>query len=421
MGLKRQDLEVLSQPVFLVALLALVVNDLHLKMHYPSWLTGKLSDFAGLYVFAQFIAALSGIRIARAAIASGVLFVAWKSPAATPLIEFLNSYSPLRVHRTIDYTDLAALCVLPFAVRLYAARTKWRTSFLRYPAAAITMLAIMATSVVPPSYNVRLDLQDPQNGGPAIDVTYAEVDKLLTGQGMRCVACAEGSSYREYFDARGNIAAQLNFDNLDRKLFVSVHTSSPDIAKVRTDELLAKLMELLRQRFENVTVVRTASSYEDTTPRRPTWEIRIEAPSVGFPLSCASNGINHPEIAKALAIFDDTIRLPTAIDLRARRCYPTDARCSLEMCRYVVFGRAIGPSQIDKSIHADSRGYVGWGGTSLYVDFTEYGDGRDQAEEIADSLEKRLRASLSGDILITVTKAGAQPRGARGAPQAARP
>lgn len=421
MRLRRENLEVFAQPCFLAALLVLIANDWYLKSHYPNWLTGKLSDFAGLYVFAQFIAALSGVRIVWVAAASAVLFIVWKSPLASPLIEFANIYSPLRIHRTVDFTDLAALCVLPLAVRLYTVRTNWRQSFLKYPAAVFAMLAIMATSVLPPSYNVRFDLQNLMNRETAIGTTYAEVDKLLTQRGMQCTFCVEESSYREYLTTQGKITVRLNYDSLDSKLFVSVTTYAPDVAKTRTDELEATLLGLLRSRFENVTVTRTSSVHENTTPRKSTWQIKIEAPSVGFPLSCAGNGINHPEIAKALAIFDDTVRASTAIDLRTEYCYPTDARCSLEMCRHSALGHVTGPNRSDRSIYANSRGYVGWGGTSLYLEITEYGNGRSLAERIADSLEARLRATLRNVIPVTVTRPVEQQHAPRSGPQTVRP
>jgi hypothetical protein len=43
--------ELLLHPIALVALVVLVANDHWLKAAHPSWLTGKLSDAAGLAVF----------------------------------------------------------------------------------------------------------------------------------------------------------------------------------------------------------------------------------------------------------------------------------------------------------------------------------------------------------------------------------
>jgi hypothetical protein len=37
---------------FVAALVVLITNDLYLKLAYPGWLTGKLSDFSGVYLIA---------------------------------------------------------------------------------------------------------------------------------------------------------------------------------------------------------------------------------------------------------------------------------------------------------------------------------------------------------------------------------
>jgi len=45
-------------PIPIAAVLIMAANDHVLKYHYPSFLTGKLSDFAGLFFFPLFICAL---------------------------------------------------------------------------------------------------------------------------------------------------------------------------------------------------------------------------------------------------------------------------------------------------------------------------------------------------------------------------
>lgn len=410
---KIDNLEVLAHPGFLVALLLLVANDFYLKYHYPSWLTGKLSDFAGLYVFAQFIAAITGVRIAWIAIVSAILFAAWKSPLSTPLINLVNIFSPLKIHRMVDYTDLIALIVLPLAVGQYAARTNLRWGFLKYPSAILAMLAIMATSAATPFYNVRFDLQEHRNNETLIGYTYARVDELLKKRGMQCVACAQDSPYREYFDPQGYITTKINYDRVDRKLFVSIDTHTPDAAKERIDELQAVLMELLRPSYDNITVIRETDKRSNPAQYRSVGTLKIDAPPVGFPLSCDGNGINQPEIAKALAIVlaivDESTHIPAAVKSRSRECNSTD-RCSYEMCRYVAFGKVTGPNLHDRSIRVRTRGYVGWGGTTLYIELAQNGDDRDQAQEFMDNLQSRLTATLSKNIPITVIPPSTDPR-----------
>ena len=45
------DLNTLIHPLVLLSIVVLLINDHVLKIYSPSWFTGKLSDFAGLFFF----------------------------------------------------------------------------------------------------------------------------------------------------------------------------------------------------------------------------------------------------------------------------------------------------------------------------------------------------------------------------------
>lgn len=409
---KKDNFDVFRQPAFLLALLMLISNDFYLKFHYPSLLTGKLSDFAGLYVFAQFIAAVTGARITWSAIASAVFFIAWKSPLATPLIEFANRYSPLQIQRVVDYTDLAALAVLPLAVWLYDARTNWRWSFIKYPAGMLALLSIMATSVVMPTYNLSLDLQSRQDRKINIDATYAQLDDFFTRRSIQCQFCLAGNSYREYYDEQGGITIHLNHDDTDRKLFILFFARSyepENIEKARTNKLQAELMDQLRPNFENITVARSSSTYEITEQPRSVWKLEIEAPPYGFPLGCSENGTNNPEIVKALAIVLESLDIP-GIEYRFTNYRPDTKYCEADLYKDAVFGKVTGPGRYNRSISVSTRGFVGWGGTSFDIEVTEHGSISGHAHDFVQSLEERLRNALSKEIQITLTKPDTQPR-----------
>lgn len=101
---------------FNLALILLIVNDFFLKSYYPGWLTGKLSDFTGLFVFALFWIALFPVHRFKISVLTALLFVAWKTPISSSFILVWNQFSPLRIGRTVDYWDLVALTVLPLAL-----------------------------------------------------------------------------------------------------------------------------------------------------------------------------------------------------------------------------------------------------------------------------------------------------------------
>ncbi|HWK88723.1 MAG TPA: hypothetical protein VNP72_01960, partial [Longimicrobium sp.] len=100
--------DLLLSPLLLASLALLVLNDHVLKAAYGSWLTGKLSDFAGLLAFALFWRALLPRRRMLACAAAGLAFAYWKSPAAQPLVDALNAMGA-GVGRVVDWSDLAAL------------------------------------------------------------------------------------------------------------------------------------------------------------------------------------------------------------------------------------------------------------------------------------------------------------------------
>lgn len=100
---------------FNIALAILLLNDFILKGLYGNWLTSKLSDFAGLFVFSLFFIAFFPKYRQVVLCATGILFIFWKSPFSQPIINFWNSLSIFSIHRVVDYTDLVALLMLPLA------------------------------------------------------------------------------------------------------------------------------------------------------------------------------------------------------------------------------------------------------------------------------------------------------------------
>jgi hypothetical protein len=157
-----------------LAVALLVVNDHVLKTAFPSWITGKLSDFAGLFVFPLLLIALLSLivprwlrpdRVGQAAfVITGLWFGAVKTlPAANRLTGQLIGAAlgggPLQI--ALDPTDLMALLMLLPAWRL------WRRTELVLPpvqrlrrlaghlALGVAGIATIATS--PPVPDMRLE------------------------------------------------------------------------------------------------------------------------------------------------------------------------------------------------------------------------------------------------------------------------
>lgn len=107
--------------LFLVSISLLLINDLYLKFEYHNYLTGKLSDFAGLFAFPYFLSCFFPKKIKLIYFLSGILFVFWKSEFSQPMFDFAHSYG-IGINRTIDYSDLISLLILPISYRY------WNTS-----------------------------------------------------------------------------------------------------------------------------------------------------------------------------------------------------------------------------------------------------------------------------------------------------
>jgi hypothetical protein len=120
----------LFHPAALLAIALLGVNDHLLKGRGPAWLTGKLSDVAGVFFFPLLLTAgldtiawviarrradftLRGWKIAAACVATAIGFAAPKlSPAVGDAYARLFALVGLHVRFVADRTDLVALVMI---------------------------------------------------------------------------------------------------------------------------------------------------------------------------------------------------------------------------------------------------------------------------------------------------------------------
>jgi hypothetical protein len=166
-----RKLNALVDPLFISALLVLLLNDFVLKQAFPGLLTGKLSDFSGLIVFAMFWCALLPDKKKYIFPAIAALFVLWKSAASQPLIDLWNSMGLFAVSRVRDWTDLFALAVLPL---LYHYRPKpLPVRFLRLPLAVLAIFAFCATS-----YDSQVKVSARYSFHFSIDELVSRINKL---------------------------------------------------------------------------------------------------------------------------------------------------------------------------------------------------------------------------------------------------
>jgi hypothetical protein len=119
------SLRCLTHPLTWLTVALLLINDHLLKVLMPSWLTGKLSDFAGLFFFPFVLAALLSLPLDRLRVAprragafaigiTGVCFALIKTVPAINLFagELFSRAIGYRTSFALDPTDLLALIML---------------------------------------------------------------------------------------------------------------------------------------------------------------------------------------------------------------------------------------------------------------------------------------------------------------------
>ena len=142
-----------------------MLNDYVLKVYHPSWITGKLSDFAGLFFFPFIVVAvlsllffklnLTSRSIGQFAFAFVVIwFVLIKLflPINLLTTEFASLFINGTAQILLDPTDLVALIIIFPAWKLWNQPQQQKPSRISYVALSIGMLAVMATS--PPAQQV---------------------------------------------------------------------------------------------------------------------------------------------------------------------------------------------------------------------------------------------------------------------------
>ncbi len=235
----------LRSPAWWIALAVLLLNDHLLKGVGPGWLTGKLSDFAGVIVAPALLATLLGTR-SRRVMAGCVALVALAFtainllPAASRACEWLMALAGIPWRLWPDPTDLLALSMLPasWAVMQDAREPK---RWLEYAGMLLGSVACVATSLATPPRPLSaadailaqawprypLQLIDPASGAviaqlPADDYSADALihQGVLYSQNHRRVVALDIASGRVLFDHHSPERLQPGIAAHGERLFV---------------------------------------------------------------------------------------------------------------------------------------------------------------------------------------------------------
>lgn len=292
--MRSARLESLASPAFIAALALLVVNDFALKPLFHNILTGKLSDFAGLFALTLFAAALWPQRRHFAAWVIAVSFTFWKTSYAEPLIESLNAMSPMAFGRTVDLTDLVALPMIPLAVWAAPRLTPWPTPrVLQLALVGVALVAFTATSRA--RYAARNTIDVTRQATIDEPVLQTFFDEIADESGLRCQVCVPLSEGRVYVPgADSNVHALIV--ELDGQTLGVTATGHDRERGVRV--LARRVRSEIEERFPSLTVI------DSTTG--PAFE--IEGETTIFVVRGLSETDSEQQKATFSSIVDDIAR-----------------------------------------------------------------------------------------------------------------
>ncbi|MBP1616869.1 MAG: hypothetical protein H6Q14_696 [Bacteroidetes bacterium] len=194
--MKRKEL--ILNPYFIVGLFVLLLNDFYLKHEYGNFITGKLSDFAGLLIFPMFVAVIAPKFKKHIALIVGIMFFIWKLPLFTPALEVINQSLKITLYRVVDYSDYAALLILPLSHYLINRKGSWipikiepLKTISTYSLLTIAFFAFCSTSI---------PYRETPKGTILIDKSYTiklpkdSVIKTIKQLGYNCDFCTNNLS-----------------------------------------------------------------------------------------------------------------------------------------------------------------------------------------------------------------------------------
>ena len=205
----RAQLDLLKLPGFLIGLAILLFNDFILKAEFGNLLTGKLSDFAGLFIFPIFWVALFPKHKTTIYCTVAIFFIFWKSPYSQPVIDSWNAITGLNYSRVVDYTDLLALLMLPLSYQYISKTPTFKLQLHPIFPLLLAAFAFLATSVDDYSGDPYCALQVdehfeiPQSREEIVDKISA-LDSVFIAQGIPLQDSLSDVLFIEYFSGHCN-------------------------------------------------------------------------------------------------------------------------------------------------------------------------------------------------------------------------
>ncbi|CAL2103720.1 conserved membrane protein of unknown function [Tenacibaculum sp. 190130A14a] len=218
----------LYRGLFLGSVLLLLLNDLYLKYEFHNYLTGKLSDFVGLFAFPYFFSCFLPKRTKSIYVLTGLFFVFWKSEFSQPFFDFAHSYN-IGINRTVDYSDLIALLILPISYIYWKQETSFSIfskPIIKPLIIVISCFAFIATSIPHHFENIAIK----SNISTQVKVDFQTVNKKLH---------IYGNSINEI----NNYSIKLPKKNATIHMTIKVTKIDKEITKITLDSIHSFIVE----------------------------------------------------------------------------------------------------------------------------------------------------------------------------------
>lgn len=141
--------------------MVLVLNDFIFKYKFPGLITGKLSDFTGLFIFPYFFSTFFFKQQKTIYWSTAILFILWKLPITDGIVNAFNSLDFVFVKRVKDLSDLVALTVLPFSFMYFkseSTKIKIISKLQLYLLSLFSFFAFTATTIGQKEYEKEITL-----------------------------------------------------------------------------------------------------------------------------------------------------------------------------------------------------------------------------------------------------------------------
>lgn len=234
----------------------LLSNDFWLKRAWPGIVSGKLSDFAGIALVTLLALATAPRHRIRVFVTIAAAFAFWKSPSSQPLIDAVNLWSPMKIGRVVDYTDLLAPAVMPacaavaarperFAIRGHALRR-----VLFPPMFAAALFGIMATTLLRLPFEYEFRLEAP--GAMLERARIAEaIQAFAADEEMTCGDCADLNTHGSY--SRSALDMRFTYPDVNRlKVYLTATAEGVFFFSAGADKVAAKAMRKLHRRLKKI-------------------------------------------------------------------------------------------------------------------------------------------------------------------------